>query len=183
MNYSLITKFMGPTCGPMGPTGPRWAPCWPHELCYLGWWLNDAYIRHQDIWILWIFPLTFVYIGGGGGGGGGGGLCKCSIVMCAIFRVHTLLATGEEYFVFGTYMCYFCVARKIFNAHVGWYGDIFWFNPNIQNLVLWLTLALTSPNAIRITWTTFWPWMPRCSSASTNLRPQEHLTYSMLRIH
>ena len=20
----------------MGPTGPRWAPCWPHELCYLG---------------------------------------------------------------------------------------------------------------------------------------------------
>ena len=21
----------------MGQTGPRWAPCWPHELCYLGW--------------------------------------------------------------------------------------------------------------------------------------------------
>ena len=21
----------------LGPTGPRWAPCWPHELCYLGW--------------------------------------------------------------------------------------------------------------------------------------------------
>ena len=20
----------------MGPTGPRWAQCWPHELCYLG---------------------------------------------------------------------------------------------------------------------------------------------------
>ena len=20
----------------MGPTGPRWAPCWPHDLCYLG---------------------------------------------------------------------------------------------------------------------------------------------------
>ena len=19
----------------LGPTGPRWAPCWPHELCYL----------------------------------------------------------------------------------------------------------------------------------------------------
>ena len=27
---------MGPTWGPTGPTGPRWAPCWPHELCYLG---------------------------------------------------------------------------------------------------------------------------------------------------
>ena len=22
--------------GHLGPTGPRWAPCWPHELCYLG---------------------------------------------------------------------------------------------------------------------------------------------------
>ena len=21
----------------MGPTGPRWAPSWPHENCYLGW--------------------------------------------------------------------------------------------------------------------------------------------------
>ena len=20
----------------LGPRGPRWAPCWPHELCYLG---------------------------------------------------------------------------------------------------------------------------------------------------
>ena len=20
----------------LGPTGPRWAPCWPHDLCYLG---------------------------------------------------------------------------------------------------------------------------------------------------
>ena len=20
----------------LGPTGPKWAPCWPHELCYLG---------------------------------------------------------------------------------------------------------------------------------------------------
>ena len=20
----------------LGPTRPRWAPCWPHELCYLG---------------------------------------------------------------------------------------------------------------------------------------------------
>ena len=26
---SLIARFMG-------PTGPRWAPCWPHEPCYLG---------------------------------------------------------------------------------------------------------------------------------------------------
>ena len=33
---SLLARFMGPIWGPSGPTGPRWAPCWPHELCYLG---------------------------------------------------------------------------------------------------------------------------------------------------
>ena len=28
----------------LGPTGPRWAPCWPHEPCYLGWAnLNDCH--------------------------------------------------------------------------------------------------------------------------------------------
>ena len=25
----------------LGPTWPRWAPCWPHELCYLGCLLNS----------------------------------------------------------------------------------------------------------------------------------------------
>ena len=25
-----------PTWAHLGPTGPRWAPCWPHEPCYLG---------------------------------------------------------------------------------------------------------------------------------------------------
>ena len=31
-----MARFMGPTWGHLGPTGPRWAPWWPHELCYLG---------------------------------------------------------------------------------------------------------------------------------------------------
>ena len=31
----------------LGPTGPRWAPCWPHEHCYLGilWNLRQAAFR------------------------------------------------------------------------------------------------------------------------------------------
>ena len=33
---SLIARFMGPTWGPSGADRTRWAPCWPHELCYLG---------------------------------------------------------------------------------------------------------------------------------------------------
>ena len=27
---------MGPNGAHLGPTAPRWAPCWPHELCSLG---------------------------------------------------------------------------------------------------------------------------------------------------
>ena len=27
----------------LGPTGPRWAPCWPLQLCYLGWWGHVVY--------------------------------------------------------------------------------------------------------------------------------------------
>ena len=32
---TLIASFMGPTWGPPGSCRPRWAPCWPHEPCYL----------------------------------------------------------------------------------------------------------------------------------------------------
>ena len=37
---SLISRFMGQHGAHLGPTGPRWAPYWPHEPCYL--W-HDAY--------------------------------------------------------------------------------------------------------------------------------------------
>ena len=30
---SRIAKFMGQTWA-LGPVGPRWAPCWPHDPCY-----------------------------------------------------------------------------------------------------------------------------------------------------
>ena len=30
-----IAKFMGQHGAHLGPTGPKWAPCWPHELCFL----------------------------------------------------------------------------------------------------------------------------------------------------
>ena len=49
---SLIARFMGPTWAHLGPTGPRWAPCWPHELCYLGW--------HCPFWC-WAWKGTYNY--------------------------------------------------------------------------------------------------------------------------
>ena len=37
---TLISRLMGPTWAHLRPAGPRWAPCWPHELCDLG---SDVY--------------------------------------------------------------------------------------------------------------------------------------------
>ena len=34
-----VAKFMGST---WGPTGPRWAPCSPHRVCYLGFYVYCA---------------------------------------------------------------------------------------------------------------------------------------------
>ena len=33
---TLIARFMVKYGAHLGLTGPRWAPCWPHESCYLG---------------------------------------------------------------------------------------------------------------------------------------------------
>ena len=44
---------------------------------------------------------------------------------------------------------------EILTASEWWYGGIFWFNPNIQSLAWWLTLALPSPHSSRITLTKF----------------------------
>ena len=37
---SLIARFMGPTWGPSGADRTQVGPCWPHELCYLGYLFN-----------------------------------------------------------------------------------------------------------------------------------------------
>ena len=41
---ALIARFMGQHGTHLGPTGPRWAPCWLHELCYLG---------GYSLWLRW----------------------------------------------------------------------------------------------------------------------------------
>ena len=50
-----------------------------------------------------------------------------------------------------------CDSLEGYTLCVGWYGGIFWFNPNKQNAALQLTLAPLSPGTGRITSTTFWP--------------------------
>ena len=55
---SLIARFMGPTWSHLGPTGPSWAPCWPHEICYLGlfsahmmtWWHGNIFSITGPLW-------------------------------------------------------------------------------------------------------------------------------------
>ena len=44
----------------LGPTGPRWAPCWPYELCYLGN-LVYSWCRNVDTWY---WSCTFSLFGG-----------------------------------------------------------------------------------------------------------------------
>ena len=36
MNLPRLQGSWGQHKAHLGPTGPRWVPCWPHELCYLG---------------------------------------------------------------------------------------------------------------------------------------------------
>ena len=43
LKLTQITRFMGPTWAHLGPVVPRWAPCSPHETCYLGKaWVSDC---------------------------------------------------------------------------------------------------------------------------------------------
>ena len=40
----------GPHGAHLGPTGPRWAPCWPHEPCYLGLRCVTAPSHYMKLW-------------------------------------------------------------------------------------------------------------------------------------
>ena len=63
---SQIVRFMGPTWAHLGPVGPRWAPCWPHELCYQGC-DNESVLRNDSTTSSLSFPSalsqnTYTYI-------------------------------------------------------------------------------------------------------------------------
>ena len=53
--FTQITRFMGQHGAHLGPVGPIWAPCWPHEPCYqwtivmVIWWRTTAYVRLCNI--------------------------------------------------------------------------------------------------------------------------------------
>ena len=50
---SQIANFMGQNGAHLGFVGPRWAPCWPYELCYLGCfrysWRHLLYVRGSNV--------------------------------------------------------------------------------------------------------------------------------------
>ena len=46
----LIARFMGQHGAHLGPTGPRWAPCWPREHYLNQWWLTSAtHVLHVHV--------------------------------------------------------------------------------------------------------------------------------------
>ena len=55
---SLMAKFMGPSWAYLGPTGPRWAPCWPHEPCSLGCFLAKHPFIWQTLCVEWCWVLS-----------------------------------------------------------------------------------------------------------------------------
>ena len=42
----------------LGPVGPRWAPCWPHEPCYQGW-IDSGKTTYSTLEKLWPILYTF----------------------------------------------------------------------------------------------------------------------------
>ena len=36
------SRIHGANMGPLGPVGPRWVPCWPHQPCYQGYWTTKS---------------------------------------------------------------------------------------------------------------------------------------------
>ena len=57
------------------PTGPRWAPCWPHEPCYLGDWCGRQ-VQYDKIPYLPLFHTTRSVINS----------CNCN----TLFKIQTL---------------------------------------------------------------------------------------------
>ena len=62
---SKIAKFMGQHGAHLGPVGPRWALCWPHEPCYQGyyamispcWTMINEYISDISTFAMALFIL------------------------------------------------------------------------------------------------------------------------------
>ena len=46
----------------MGPTEPRWGPCWPHELCYLGSAITANARSHCSNHVAWEFEQAMYVI-------------------------------------------------------------------------------------------------------------------------
>ena len=46
--HTQIAKFMGPTWAHLGPVGPRWAPCWPHDQG-IGYCLPSHYLNRCNL--------------------------------------------------------------------------------------------------------------------------------------
>ena len=55
---SQIARFTWPTWAHLGPVGPKWAPCWPHEPCYQGCACQWIYSIYQPCWI----PFRHIHI-------------------------------------------------------------------------------------------------------------------------
>ena len=61
VSYPWLQDSWGQHGAHLGPTGPRGAPCWPHELCYLGLYENSNNI--SGIFLIFLSCLTNTHAG------------------------------------------------------------------------------------------------------------------------
>ena len=63
---TLTARFMGPTRGPSGADRTQVGPCWPHEFCYLGTFMNyfvviSNMVNYKNIASRYVYTQIFTY--------------------------------------------------------------------------------------------------------------------------
>ena len=145
----------------LGPTGPRWAPCWPHELCYLGWHsvhsMNYAYYwcLSRIIWEVvlgWIAQLFLKNIH-----------LSCYLPCYFIFEIHKIFS---DKFVHSLNLFVFNCDHKSVKK--------LWYLPESCLLPFGFSLFIIS---FMVTWPLFWCWW-HCLIAREATRKEKSYTYA-----
>ena len=78
-----IAKLMGQHGAHLGPVGPRWAPCWPHEPCYQG------HITIYSMLFAHIFYVDYIAI-----------VSKMHVLSTGLIHMFIIILIGAEVEIF-----------------------------------------------------------------------------------
>ena len=134
------SKIHGTNMGPhLGPTGPRWAPCWPHELCYLGWY-HPSYNDKNIAWDVHLRQRKYSpgqkYIN----------IRQNMTKLQSHFRINTFRKLSVT--CFSVYCCQYSPGVRCPEVICQQLRVMFWMWPNIflrciQLIIWWISLSLS----------------------------------------